>query len=64
MVSDIPAFFWRSRMGNPFNDWYMRACDGMQIKGDWRVFWKGLKTEDVAGAIAAAAAASDDFLKP
>ena len=63
MVNDIPAFFWRSRMGNPFNDWYMRTCDGMQIKGDWRVFWKGLKTEDVAGAIAAAAAASDDFLK-
>ena len=62
MSADIPAFFWRSRMGNPFNDWYMHACEGMQISGDWRVFWKGLAAPEVPGAIIAAASAPDDFL--
>jgi len=62
MSADIPAFFWRSRMGNPFNDWYMRACEGMQVSGDWRVFWKGLAAPEVPGAIIAAASAPDDFL--
>ena len=28
---EIPAFVWRSRMQNPFNAWYMRKCDGMQL---------------------------------
>ncbi len=62
MIDDIPAFFWRSRMENPFNDWYMRACDGMQISGNWRVFWKGLHAPEVPGAIIAASSAPDDFL--
>ena len=62
MCGDIPAFFWRSRMENPFNDWYMETCDGMQISGDWRVFWKGLEAPEVPGAIIAAASAPDDFI--
>jgi acetylglutamate kinase len=61
MCADIPAFFWRSRMGNPFNEWYMNACEGMQISGDWRVFWKGLEAPEVPAAILAAASAPDDF---
>jgi len=61
MCGDIPAFFWRSRMGNPFNEWYMNTCDGMQISGQWRVFWKGLEAPEVPGAIIAAASAPDDF---
>ncbi len=61
MCSEIPAFFWRSRMENPFNEWYMQACDGMQISGGWRVFWKGLEAPEVPGAIIAAASAPDDF---
>ena len=61
MCEEVPAFFWRSRMDNPFNEWYMRACDGMQISGDWRVFWRGLKAPEVPGAIIAAASAPHDF---
>ncbi|WP_371395437.1 hypothetical protein [Fretibacter rubidus] len=57
----VPDFFWRSRMENPFNDWYMRACDGMQISGDWRVFWKGLSAPEIPTAIIAAASSPDDF---
>jgi len=59
----MPVFFWRSRMENPFNDWYMRGCDGMQISDGWRVFWKGLTALEVPAAIIAAANAPDDFLK-
>jgi acetylglutamate kinase len=62
--ADVPCFFWRSRMKNPFNDWYMYACDGMQISGEWRVFWKGLDAPEVPGAIIAAASAPDDFETP
>ena len=62
MCHDIPAFFWRSRMGNPFNDWYMQSCDGMQISGEWRVFWRGLEADSIPDAILAAASADDDFL--
>ena len=58
---DVPSFVWRSRMGNPFNAWYMRKCDGMQRMGDWRVFWIGLDAGKIGDAISAAASASDDF---
>ena len=62
---EVPSFLWRSRMGNPFNAWYMRKCDGMQRanvqSGDWRIFWKGLDAADIGDAIAAAASAPDDF---
>lgn len=61
MLSDHKTFFWRSRMGNPFNDWYMRMCDGMQISGEWRVFWKGLPAVEVAVAIDTAVNAKEDF---
>ena len=61
LTTATPAFFWRSRMANPFNDWYMKACDGMQISGDWRVFWIGLEAPEVPSAIIAAASAAEDF---
>lgn len=63
--AEVPAFVWRSRMGNPFNNWYMRQCDGMQraenASGAWRVFWKGLDAAQIGDAIQAAVEAPDDF---
>lgn len=61
LCQEEPIFFWRSRRDNPFNDWYMRSCDGMQVSGDWRVFWKGLTTPEIPEAVIAAAHAPDDF---
>jgi acetylglutamate kinase len=58
------AFFWRSRLRNPFNDWYMRKCDGMQVQAPWRVFWKGFEQEDIAKAISFACSQSEDFSEP
>lgn len=60
-LESTPVFFWRSRLENPFNDWYMRGCDGMQIADDWRVFWKGLTAPEVPAAIIAASSAPEDF---
>jgi acetylglutamate kinase len=60
-VAEIPVFYWRSRMENPFNDWYLRNCDGMQIIKGWRVFWKGLSAPQVSEAITAASRAPEDF---
>lgn len=62
MTHHTPAFFWRSRMNNNFNDWYMRACDGMQIKNTWRIFWKGLEANDIAKAIELSAHSHEDFV--
>lgn len=61
VCEDIPSFFWRSRMRNPFNDWYINACDGMQSCGDWRVFWRGLDPLAIPAAIEAATQMPDDF---
>ncbi len=55
-------FFWRSRRNNPFNEWYMRECDGMQVNGDWRVFWQGIPMRSLSHAIFAASHAPEDFL--
>lgn len=62
LCEETPRFFWRSRKENPFNDWYMYACDGMQVNGEWRIFWKGLKGDKITAAIKAASKAPDDFL--
>jgi len=63
--AEVPAFVWRSRMGNPFNSWYMKQCDGMQravnASGEWRIFWKGLDATKISEAIDAAISAPDDF---
>ncbi len=61
IIEKKTAFFWRSRKTNPFNDWYMKMCDGMQISGDWRVFWKGLDAPEIPAAILAAANTPIDF---
>ncbi|WP_298917509.1 hypothetical protein [uncultured Algimonas sp.] len=61
MTEDLGAFFWRSRAENPFNDWYVSACDGLQKCGDWRVFWKGLDAATLPTAIQAATSAAEDF---
>ena len=62
LSTDYPELFWRSREGNPFNEWYTRRCDGMQRLDGWRVFWTGLGPRDVRRAIEAAESLPDDFV--
>ncbi len=56
------SFFWRSKRENPFNDWYIKVCDGMQVSGEWRVFWRGLNSEQIKTAIEGAMRVPEDFL--
>lgn len=62
IVKKNTSFFWRSRKENPFNDWYIKVCDGMQLSGDWRVFWRGLNLEEIKMAIDSASRVPEDFL--
>ena len=41
----------------------MKACDGMQVIDNMRVFWKGLYAVEVREAITAAAKAPEDFIE-
>lgn len=61
LLANEPVLFWRSRKNNPFNDWYMQKCEGMQAKGEWRVFWIGLEAPEIPGAVLAASNAPQDF---
>ena len=60
-IINHPEIFWRSRENNSFNDWYMKMCHGMQMVSGWRVFWRGLNTEDIPKAVRLATQAPEDF---
>jgi hypothetical protein len=57
-----PAFFWRSRKGNPINQWYDRHADGRHTAGDWVVFWRGMEASAIPGFIAFCSARPADFI--
>ncbi|MGE4490239.1 MAG: hypothetical protein AB7E95_11920 [Kiritimatiellales bacterium] len=57
-----PAFFWRSRKGNPVNQWYDRHADGRCNAGGWKVFWRGMDASKIPGLIAFCTARPPDFL--
>ena len=57
-----PAFFWRSRKGNPINQWYDRQADGRHTAGDWVVFWRGMDAASIPGFITFCSARPADFI--
>jgi ribosomal protein S18 acetylase RimI-like enzyme len=57
-----PAFFWRSRKGNPINQWYDRHADGRHTAGDWVVFWRGMDATAIPGLIAFCVVRPADFI--
>jgi len=57
-----PAFFWRSRKGNPVNQWYDRHADGRHTTGDWVVFWRGMDAVSIPGLIAFCVFRPADFV--
>ena len=56
-----PAFFWRSRTGNPVNQWYDRQADGYTTAGDWQIFWRGMSADSLPGLIAFCETREPDF---
>lgn len=62
LVERHPRLFWRSRVDNPINSWYMQRADGMERTDKWLIFWRGLKTsEDIEKAIDRALAYEPSF---
>ena len=55
------SFFWRSRMGNPVNQWYDRQADGYYTAEDWMVFWRGMPAASLPGIIAFCICRPSDF---
>ncbi len=56
-----PAFFWRSKKGNPVNQWYDRHADGRHTAGEWVVFWRGVEPAVIPELIAFCAKRPPDF---
>ncbi len=42
MRAENPQLFWRSRRGNPVNEFYFANCDGAMKDDRWSIFWYGL----------------------
>jgi hypothetical protein len=57
-----PSFFWRSRIGNPVNQWYDRQADGCYTAGEWMVFWRGMPAASLPGLIAFCINRQSDFV--
>lgn len=58
---DCPRLLWRSRAHNPITTWYEHHCDGLVREGDWHVFWRGLRTDEITWAVELALDAPIDF---
>jgi ribosomal protein S18 acetylase RimI-like enzyme len=55
------ALFWRSRVRNPINHWYEKQADGHHRTGEWRIFWRGVRPDDIPSLIAFALNQEEDF---
>ena len=56
------AFFWRSRTGNPVNQWYDRQADGYFTAGQWIVFWRGISADAIPRIVDFCQNRAPDFL--
>lgn len=59
-----PSFFWRSRKGNPINQWYDRQADGRHGTMEWMIFWRGANANALPGMIAFCESRPSDFEEP
>lgn len=51
MAGRHPALFWRSKTGNPVNQWYEKKATGCFTTESWNVYWKGIQAVDVPGVV-------------
>jgi len=65
LVANEPELYWRSRRANPINPWYFERADGAVRRGEWVIFWRGLRApEHIAACVDHAAALEHSFLEP
>ena len=43
VCSGCPRLLWRSKPNNPIAAWYAQVCDGLDKRGDWHIFWRGIE---------------------
>lgn len=55
------SFFWRSRIGNPVNQWYDRQADGYYTIDEWMIFWRGMPAASLPGLIEFCSNRPSDF---
>jgi len=41
LIADFPRLFWRSRIENSFNAFYLREAEGSVKRERWMIFWIG-----------------------
>ena len=56
-----PSLFWRARNDNPINHWYEKQADGCHRLDTWRIFWRGIKWEQLPDIIQYCLEQQDDF---
>ncbi len=61
VCKNYTAFFWRSRIGNPINQWYDRHADGRCIASNWMVFWRGMEINSIPALITFCQRRPSDF---
>ena len=61
LCADHAALVWRARRDNPIRAWYERKCQGRFEAGEWTVYFRGLHSDQVAGAIEFALTQPADF---
>jgi bifunctional N-acetylglutamate synthase/kinase len=62
MTGDHDRLMWRSRVGNPINNYYFEESDGHIRRGEWQVFWRGkFDFDQLLEGIEAATIRSESF---
>jgi acetylglutamate kinase len=61
LTADHPTLIWRARRDNPIRTWYERQCHGRFDAGDWTVYARGLRADQMGDAVAFATAQPVDF---
>lgn len=61
ITQDHPAIFWRSQHKNPINQWYEKLSDGHHTTDKWKVFWHGIRINQLPDIIEFAISQREDF---
>ncbi|MBX3128221.1 MAG: hypothetical protein KF718_15970 [Polyangiaceae bacterium] len=61
LTRELPRVFWRTRTGNPTQQWYVQMCDGFVRTPGWQLFWRDVASDQIPAMVEYAAGLADDF---
>lgn len=47
MLQEFPEIFWRAKVQNPINKWYMKVCTGVHKFPKWNIYWIGYEPKQI-----------------